>query len=327
MSDPARELHQSESWLGGIGPAYARALRRAGRSEETIRGYMWTVDKLLDFLERDGLEDFADITRDQLERWQDEIVQSRLKARSRQHASSIARGLLRWAAEREIVDWRLERAVVPVNVKRRKVHPVPPADLAKVIRYLVPLRPHMTIVELRDRAMTIYILVTGARVSEALQALRTDYTLPVVIQKGGGEKTLRPTATALDLVHDYLRARRDDWPWLWVQHGNNINAAGARLKSSGVREALIRLALRLQIKPFTTHQLRHSYATVLGNAGISPAAIADGLGHADLRTLMEYLEVQEPLQLQVVETMEQLVKQPRRPLPPAPRRSWTDYRR
>ncbi len=325
MSEAAREFH-SEGWLGGIADAYARALKRGNKSADTIRTYLWTVEKLIAFLEGEGLDDLSQVTRDHLERWQDEILQSRLKARSRQHASSIARGLLRWAAEREIVDWRLERAVVPVNVKRRKVHPVPPADLAKVIRYLVPLRPHMTIVELRDRAMTIYILVTGARVSEALQAMRTDYTLPVVIQKGGGEKTLRPTATALDLVHDYLRARRDDWPWLWVQHGNNINAAGGRLKSSGVREALIRLALRLQIKPFTTHQLRHSYATTLGNAGISPAAIADGLGHADLRTLMEYLEVQEPLQLQVVETMEQLVKQPRIPLPPAPRRSWRDYR-
>ncbi len=325
MSVPARELH-AEGWLGGIGPAYERALQRRNRRPDTIRTYMWTVDKLIRFLQSEGLEDLSEVTRDHLERWQDEVLQSRLKARSRQHASSIARGLLRWAAEREIIDWRLERAVVPVNVKRRKVRPIPREDLARIIRYLVPMRPHMTLVELRDRALTIYILVTGARVSEALQAKRTDYVMPIVIQKGGGEKTLRPTSTALDLVHDYLRARRDDWPWLWIQHGNNINAAGARLESSGVREALIRLALRLQIKPFTTHQLRHSYATVLGNAGISPAAIADGLGHADLRTVMEYLEVQEPLQLQVVETMEQLVKQPRRPLPPAPRRSWTDYR-
>jgi len=325
VSEPARELH-SESWLGAIGPAYARALRRAGRSEETIRGYMWTVDKLIDFLERDGLDDFADITRDQLERWQDEIVQSKLKAKSRQHASSIARGLLRFAAEREWIDWRLERAVVPVRVKKRKVPPIPMADLQAILRYLVPRRPHITLVELRDRALFVYLLVTGARVTEALQAKRTDYSLPTIVQKGGSEKTLRPTATAVDLVHDYLRARRDDSPWLWVKHGNNINATGDRLQSSGVREAMTRIALRLQLRTFTTHQVRHSYATVLGNAGVPHAAIADGLGHADLRTLMDYLEVGEPLKLEVVDTMERFVKPAPRPLPPAPRRSWTDYR-
>jgi len=326
MNEAARELHQSESWLGAVGPAFERSLLRAGRSPATVHTYMWTVDKLVSFLEREGLDDFCDVTRDHLERWQDEILQSTLKARSRQHASSIARALLRFAAEREWIDWRLERAVLPVKVKRTKRRPIPREDLAAILAYLLPRRPHMTPVELRDRALFVYLLVTGARVTEALQAKRTDYIAPIVIQKGGSEKQLRTTSTALDLIHDYLRARRDDSPWLWVKHGNNINATGDRLESSGVREAWIRLALQLQLKHFTTHQVRHSCATVLANAGISPAAIADHLGHADLRTVMQYIEVQEPLRLQVNDTLEQLVKRERQPLPRATRRSWTDYR-
>jgi site-specific recombinase XerD len=327
VSEAARELHQSESWLGAVGPAFERSLLRAGRSPATVHTYMWTVDKLLDFLQRAGLEDLSEVTRDHLERWQDEILQSRLKARSRQHASSIARALLRWAADREIIDWRLERAIVPVKVKRTKRRPIPREDLAKILAYILPRRPHMSLVELRDRALFVYLLVTGARVTEALQAKRTDYIAPIVIQKGGGEKQLRTTSTALALIHDYLRARHDDSLWLWIKHGNNINAAGDRLESSGVREAWIRLALKLQIPQFTTHQVRHSTATVLANANVSPAAIADHLGHADLRTVMQYIEVEEPLRLEIDNVLEGVIRQPRPPLPPAPRRSWRDYRR
>ncbi len=287
---------------------------------------MWTVQKLVAYLEGEGLRDFSEVTRDHLERWQDAILEEHLKARSRQAASSIARSLLRWAAEREIVDWRLERAIAPVRVRRTKRRPIPPADLSRILAFLGPRRPHMTVIELRDRALFTYILVTGARVSEVLQAKRNDYVEPVVVQKGGSEKQLRTTSTALDMVHDYLRARRDDSPWLWVKHGNNINAGGDRLESSGVREAWIRLALALNIPKFTTHQLRHSCATVLANAGVSPAAIADHLGHADLKTVMTYVEVQEPLRAVVNNTLEQLVKQPPRPLPRASR-AWRDYRR
>ena len=326
MSQAARELQPSESALGAIGPAFERSLRRGGKSKSTIRSYMWTVSKLIAFLEGEGLRDFTEVTRDHLERWQDAILDEQLSARSRQAASSIARSLLRWAAEREIVDWRLERAIAPVRVKRTKRRPIPGRDLARILAYLGPRRPHMTLVELRDRALFVYLLVTGARVSEALQAKRGDYVAPIVIQKGGSEKTLRTSPTALDMVIDYLRARRDDSPWLWIKHGNNINAAGARLESSGVREAWIRLAIDLQIKRFTTHQVRHSCATVLANAGVSPAAIADHLGHADLKTVMQYIEVEEPLRLVVTNTLEQLVKPAPRPLPRASR-GWGDYRK
>ena len=242
-------------------------------------------------------------------------------------AATAARALFRWAADKEIVDdWRLERAIVAVKVKRRKRRPIPREDLEKIIAWFGPRRDHMTLIDLRDRAMFFYMLVTAARLGELLQAMRKDYIAPIVIQKGGSEKTLNTSPTVLDMVQDYLRARRDDSPFLWVKHGNNITVAGQRLMPSGVREACTRIALDLQIARFSPHRIRHSSASFLANMGKSPAAIAALLGHADLDTVYEYIEIDTPMLQDLTDTMDALIRPPARPLLRAPRRSWTDYR-
>ena len=321
------KLPSSDSSLDSVGRAFMRTLQLRQFRPGTLKVYSWALDKLFTFLDAEGVHDLADVTREHLENWQLAMLESPVRASSRQSASSAAKALIRWAAEREMVDWRLERAIAPVKVRKKKRRPIPPEDLAKILAHIVPRRPHRTIVELRDRALFVYLLVTSSRVEAALSVLKNDYAAPIVIQKGGGEKQLQTTATALDLVQDYLRARRDDAPWLWIKHGNNLRAAGERLESSGVREAWIRLAIELQIKPFTTHQLRHTSATFMANRGVSVLAIKERLGHVKLETTMGYIEVDPDLQLQADGAFEDLLRAaaPPRPLPRAPRRRWTDY--
>lgn len=325
MSEPVLRLRRTDSSLEGIFDDFARDMRRRDRSPKTIHIYKWAIDDLVAFLRVNDVHDLADVTRDNLERWQDQLLDRKLKPNSRQAASSAARALIRWAADRDIIDWRLERAIVSVKVKKRKRRPIPAEDLAKIIRWLGPRRPHMELVQLRDRAMFFYYLVTAARVSEALQALRKDYIAPVIIQKGGGEKTLRTTPSVLDMINDYLSRRHDDSPWLFVKHGNNISATGERLEPSGVREACKRIALQLQIPYFSPHRIRHTSASYLANKGESPAAIAALLGHANLDTVYEYIEIDEPMLRQLSSKLEQLIKPEPRALPRASRRSWSDY--
>lgn len=327
MAVPAPRLVHSESWLDAVGPAFERALLREGKSPATVRIYRWALAKLFGFLRTNDVDDLADLSRDHLERWQDQLLADpKMSARSRQSASSAARSLIRWAADREILDYSLERAIVAVRVVKRKRRPIPAEDLQRILSWIVPRRPHMSLVELRDRALFVYLLVTGARVNEVLQAQRSDYVAPIVTQKGGNEKQLRTTPIALDLIQDYLRARHDESPWLWIKHGNNLNATGDRLEDSGVREAWIRLCLALQIPRFTTHQLRHTAATFMASSHVSPFAIKERLGHAKLETTMGYIEVDEAQQQDADNAFEQLLKSPARPLPRAPRRSWRDYR-
>ena len=73
------------------------------------------------------------------------------------------------------------------------------------------------------------------------------------------------------------------------------------------------------------HRIRHSTASYLANKGKSPAAIAALLGHADLDTVYEYIEIDAPMLKDLTDTMDDFIRPPARPLPRATRRDWSDY--
>jgi len=329
VSEPAHQLRRTDSLLDNAFEGLVRDLKRRDFSPKTIRTYTWALEDLFAFLRAQGVEDLADLSRDNLERWQDQLLDRRLAANSRQSASTAVRKLLNWAADRDMVDWRLERALVSVKIKRRKKrHPIPRPDLLRIIEWAWWEPRRMSIIDLRDRALFMYLLVTALRVSEVVQVLRSDFVAPIVVQKGGDEVTGHTSPSALDLVQRYLAARKhDDSPWLWIKHGNNINAEGERLSDSGVREMCTRIALELQIAKFSPHRIRHSSASYMANKGVSAPIVATWLHHANLDTVMDYIEIDDETLLQVSETMEKLVRRPSpRPLPPASR-GWRDYRR
>lgn len=138
--------------------------------------------------------------------------------------------------------------------------------------------------------MWFYMVTTGARVSEVLSLELEDLSLsaPVVRQKGGSQKSLFAPGIATAAVLDYVRRRTDNDAALWVTHGN---PPVRRLEAPGVREQWHQLADHLGIPRFTTHQLRHTCATELLDAGVPPEVVAAHLGHHGLASLAGYGEV------------------------------------
>lgn len=158
----------------------------------------------------------TDLTREVLEEWQDIQIERDWSARSRGLATTAARQLIKFGSdapkyEREIAP-RLERALAKVKQPEAEPHPISDADLAKIQADLLPLTSDLTVEQLRDRALFVYILSTGARVSEALQPTRENYAAPIVIQKGGTKKLLGVPPEAVEIVGDYLCVRDDDRP-------------------------------------------------------------------------------------------------------------------
>ncbi|MHB8589810.1 MAG: tyrosine-type recombinase/integrase [Candidatus Dormibacteraceae bacterium] len=296
-----------DSRLGSIGADFRRALLRRNLSPATVRSYLGGCDHLFRFVREQGIDDLHDLTRDLLERWQDSMLVRGplLKANSRGLYCKAVKQLIDWAADQGMVDARLERAIVKVKKSRGQPRPLTPEALATIRAFLQPRRPGMTAVELRDRAMFHYFLTSGARVSEALQVRRKNFERAVVRQKGGSDKQLVIPPTVEAMVHDYLSARRDDLPWLWITHSNQPSR---RLADSGVREAWRRLCHRLKLRRFTTHQLRHSCATEMLDAGVGESATADHLGHHDLSTLSVYGQVRGHQREEALDVMEQLAE-------------------
>lgn len=306
-----RQRTVSESSFELVIPALERALLRENLSPATVRCYRYALDDLARFMHGAGIDDLADVDRDLLERWQDNLRErpsmlngGLLKASTRSIASTAARRLIRFAAERDMCDWKLERAIVRVRTVINEPRPIEPAHLAQLQEHFA--RTSRNLITLRDRSLFFAFLTTGARVKEMLQLERVNYARPVVLQKGGTEKVLRFPPEVVAMIAEYVRARRDDLPWLWIALGNNINAL-RQLTDDGVREIWHRACAQIGIPAFTTHQLRHSFGTELVDLGVSIEVVADTMGHHDLRTAMRYVKVSERRRQQAVDAAAQLV--------------------
>ena len=161
--------------------------------------------------------------------------------------------------------------------------------------------------KLRTAALVSVFTLTGCRVDEALSAtvadLGTDrgHQVLTVRRKGGKVAHLVVPAPAWHRVSVYLAARPD------IEHlpalPGQVSAAGAQplfATSSGaamggddVRRMLAGLGKRAGLPPdlirkLGPHVLRHAFATLALDAGVSLRDLQDAMGHADPRTTRRY---------------------------------------
>ncbi|MHB8589812.1 MAG: tyrosine-type recombinase/integrase [Candidatus Dormibacteraceae bacterium] len=303
---------QSDSWLDRVGESFARG-RLNEVSPKTVRSYGQGLKNLFAFLRSRGVEDLHYVTPELLQAWQDSMRERvpPLRAGSRAIYSTAARQLIKWAAERGIVDVTLEAAIKGVRTRRSDGRTARPAigdeDLAKLIEYLRPRRPRMSVIDLRDRALFYFLLATGLQISEALQVTRTNYEKGRLRQTTGTYVEFETPTVVVEFIRDYLRARRDELPWLWIKHGNNTNVSGP-LEDSGVREAWARICFHLEIERFNSRQLRRTSAGVLLDAGIDGATVAKHLNHANSSAIRKFAKVRRLSQEKTVEVMDRVIQ-------------------
>jgi integrase/recombinase XerC len=282
---------------------FERSLRRRDLSPCTIEAYHWALhDLIVKAMAPARLTNVSDLTREVLEEWQDTQLERGWVPRTRGLAGTAIRQFIRFGIEKDlIVDAKLERALAKVRQPEAEPHPIPENDLAAIKAYLLPMPEGASVEKLRDRALFFFILATGGRVSEILQARVDDYEAPNVVQKGGTRKTLGVPAEACALIRDYLAARTDDRPELWLSF-----TARTRLEPmtpAQVRTAWHQLSVQLALSYWTTHAIRHTCATELLAAEIPHLVIAEHLGHHGVATIANYAKVRDKGRAKAVSTM------------------------
>lgn len=258
---------------GPLGPeqaSFIAQMRRQVKSENTIEAYIWGLKHLRNYLRDNGIGGFSGINR-----WQDHLAtdisplkKQPLSPRSQNLAATSARMLFTWAAIRDKCDAKL-----PMLFTKVKIAPLQP----KPLKHDVMLRIRHYFIEktgtpkyMRDRALFFYTIGVGARVSEVLRVPRAGWERVSVVQKGGTYKTLICPDVAADMVRAYLETRTDECSALWVKRPGQVDASP--ITPAGVRYLWTQLCRRLEVKRFTTHQLRHTAATAMLAAGEDPMA-------------------------------------------------------
>lgn len=277
-------------WWTELSESYLRSVVRRGRRPNTRRAYSYELADFGRWLNRVGVLTLQDLTRGHIEAFQDD--QQGLKApRTRMVAATALRGSLRWAADQELAlsSPNLWLRVTMPRVPEMQPRPIPQKDLALICRYFE--RSDLDLFRLRARALFWLILSSGARISEALSLTRAsaaENTISV-IQKGGSIHQLVISETAQIACADYLRARVDRAPALFIMHAHGQPLEPLSIKRA--QRAWDDLCTELDITRFTSHQIRHSCATELLRQGVNPLVIAKHMGHHGLATIRGYAQV------------------------------------
>ena len=303
-SSPRTALTLPEASLEQLADDWLRSLARQGFSPETIKTYGWSLSDFRTFLlQRYGVRESHKVRPEHLRAWQDYVGLRPIKPATRSLQATAVRRFLRWLAENDKpVDSTLWLRVERVRVRKGIPRPLPPEDLRQLVAYLLPRWPHRSLVSLRNRALILFLLTSGARLSEALQVHRDDFVQAIVRRKGGRSGMLTPSDLALAAVEEYVAERKDDSTWLWIHH--DPQRAPARLTPEALRHVCRQVAHQAGIAPFSPHRLRHSAASILYDQLGDPLAAARHLGHADLSTIENYAETSPRRREEVTRTMD-----------------------
>jgi site-specific recombinase XerD len=191
----------------------------------------------------------------------------------------------------------------PIDKVKAPIVPLEPLDPVSMetIKSMIQTCKSTGLTDARDKASLLFLLDTGARLSEFLALNKEDVNLitgAIQIRRGKGRKPRNVYLgdKARQTLKRYLKGRQDTNPALW------ISRSGERLTETGLRMMLRRRAYRCSVLVPSPHDFRRAFALERWRAGSDILTISKLMGHTSLQVLTRYLK-------QAGEDLEQAAKQ------------------
>ncbi len=265
------------------------------RSAHTVRAYVGTAHRLIDFLggyrgELIEAPSLIGLTAADLRAFLAARRNSGLGAASAARELSGVRAFLTYVAEQQGRVPQVPRTRAP---RRPKTLPRPAApDEAVALAEDAGAFASQPWMGARDLAILLLLYGAGLRVAEALSLTARDLPIGETIRVTGKRSKTRvvPVVTAVrEAIGDYVRQCpypiAGDTPLFLGARGGPLNADLVR---RAVRAARVRLGLPDTLTP---HALRHSFATHLLARGADLRSLQELLGHASLSSTQIYTKV------------------------------------
>lgn len=281
-----------------------------GRSTKTTENYGLYLARFLDLITQDFPEGStikpSDLTpeilrkfRLRLNRFDDNQNHERLSALTQSYHLIALRGFLKYLAKRGIHSLDPSLVDLPRAAKKQVTF----LHFDEVERLLAEI-PIDTETGLRDRAIIELLFSGGLRVSELCNLNRDSINLArrefMVRGKGKKDRPIFIDQTTADHLEEYLSARSDTLPALFLNNSSNQNipdtSGDFRRLSPRSIERIIQKYARLAgiTKHVTPHTLRHSFATDLLMNGADLRSVQSLLGHANIATTQIYTHITDP---------------------------------
>lgn len=277
-----------------------------GRSQRTVENYRLYLERFLDIaLELTNKPELkaSDIDKEllrkyrlRLNRYGSEHGGDDLKVITQAYHLIALRGFLKYLVRRDIKSLDPSLVELPKVVRKQVtfLHFDEVEDMLEQIDL-------STESGLRDRAIIELLYSGGLRVSELVGLNRDSINLAkrefMVRGKGSKDRPIFISEACAERVADYLDARTDSLPALFLNNSRNTQAVDTsgnyrRITARSVERIVEKYARMAGItKHVSPHTLRHSFATDLLMNGADIRAVQSMLGHADISTTQIYTHV------------------------------------
>jgi integrase len=314
----ATEVPRSATTVLAAAARYLASQRRHV-STVTLEGYARDVDQFTRFVESKGIHRLDALTSALLEEYEQVLRESgpprpptsprsdgrppRLRgyrgavsSRSIHNKLKSVRQMIKWAVRRRLVshdpvpDYRLP----PMPDSRPR--PFTPQELSAILSKAAP--PFRDILD--------FLRLTGLRSGELCWLMKDDIdrdlrfvrvrkkTCPLTgrtWQPKHGRDRLVPLCPPAAAIADRQRHAHDE-PWLFPAPRPVVKTAG-RLERGQINYALQVARRAAGVTHGRVHALRHTYCSFVANAGVPAFLVMRYMGHANLRTLLNYYHAGE----------------------------------
>lgn len=276
-----------------------------GSSANTISAYRTDLDQFARFLPNQKETPMESITENHLHEYLRTLHEQKTKNTSVARKLSAFRQFFKFAMVELGMEANPTEQILAPKPEKRVPKALTTDAVEKLLRatdeglsYPEKIRPPLV---LRDQAMVILLYATGLRVSELVNLTTQEIDLALsyvrVRGKGGKERIVPFARAALDALEHYLEKGRPELIREKLRHGENTDTVFLSRRGEGLTRQsfwgtlkdLAQLAdIDLELSP---HQLRHSFATHLLQAGMNLRSLQALLGHSDLSSTQIYTAV------------------------------------
>jgi integrase/recombinase XerD len=287
------ELHHKENTMPDQPPLTADAvevfvtsLRRRSVPVNTIKSYAHNLRLFVQSMPAD----LTEITAEMVETFLATFAHLSVATRRRRYSSLCS--FYRWLLRHGVIETNPVDRLDPIAQVEREPRPLPAETVARILQ-AIPAS------NLCDRTLFTLLYETGIRVGEALSLLATEVDLNVddekirVFGKRQRERTVMLTAApeSIRLLRRHLKQSH-------ITSGSvfrgdpRYGGSPLPLEYSVVHYAWQKYC-RLAGVEATIHQLRHSRASQLLQAGVPVTTVRKQLGHRNIQSTLLYAEVDQ----------------------------------
>jgi site-specific recombinase XerD len=269
-----------------------------GRSAKTAENYKLYLERFVEFTDDIMVEKVtSEVIRKYrlwLNRYKNDHEEELATITQSYHLIAL-RGFLGYLSKRDIASLSPEKIELP-KVSRKQVTFLHYDEVARLLDQ-IPLDSE---VGLRDRAIIELLFSSGLRVSELVNLNRDHINTKrrefMVRGKGQKDRPIFIGLAAAQRVEDYLAARLDNLPPLFLSYSRNNTSSTTgdyrRLTSRSIQRLISHYARLAGItKHVSPHTMRHSYATDLLMNGADLRSVQSMLGHSNISTTQVYTHV------------------------------------